>query len=168
MNTDKTPNAEMQAAAEAIRGLGEHFSLMWADVRKTMILFTISIRKGAELSALEARRNRALKRMAKEEAWIEKKYQKETEKALGLSPAKGGIKSKILEFIIVAIFSLLLFAFASIGAYEQRGYRAIGGEHLLLLSPLFYYVVKSIITDMKQIHKEVAAESKQENNKGAS
>lgn len=176
MNTGRTPQdtpikeylSERQEALHAFNHLKEHFGLAWTDLRKTMALFVITIRKGAELSALEARRSRILKKLKREEQGIRAKYQKETAKALGLAPAKRSTAQKITEFALVVIFSLLLFALASSYAYAERGYKAIGREHLLLFTPLYYYLVKSTVKDMKQIFSEIKEEEKQDKNKGAS
>lgn len=159
MNTGRTPQdapikeylSERQEALHAFNHLKDSFGLAWMDLRKIMALFVITIRKEAELSALEARRNRILRKLKREEQEIKAKYQKETAKALNLAPAKRSTSQKITEFVLVVIFSLLLFALASSYAYAERGYKAIGGEHLLLFTPLFYYLLKSTVKDMKQI-----------------
>lgn len=58
---------------------------------------------------------------------------------------------KALEFWVVALATLALFRLGQVYALNQRRIMAYGGEYLLLLLPLIYYITKSNIKFTKRI-----------------
>ena len=53
----------------------------------------------------------------------------------------------LLELAAVLLVTALAFAWGRQVAQAERGYNAIGGEHLLLLLPAMYYAGKRTIQD---------------------
>lgn len=60
---------------------------------------------------------------------------------------KRNLASVVLELIAVLLVTALAFAWGMRTAQAERGYTAIGGEHLLLLLPAMYYTGKRTILD---------------------
>lgn len=58
---------------------------------------------------------------------------------------------KALEFWVVALATLALFRLGQVYALRERGYFAYGGEYMLLLLPVIYYIAKSNIKFTKRI-----------------
>lgn len=53
----------------------------------------------------------------------------------------------VLKWAAIAMAGVLLFRRVSAGAYEWRGSVAYGGEYLLLLLPLWWWLVEVITWD---------------------
>lgn len=53
----------------------------------------------------------------------------------------------VLELATVLLVTAFAFAWGRQVAQAERGYNAIGGEHLLLLLPAMYYAGKRTIQD---------------------
>lgn len=51
------------------------------------------------------------------------------------------------ELLIVLLVTAATFLWGVVTAWAERGYAACGGEYLLLLIPLMYYIVKRIVMD---------------------
>lgn len=51
------------------------------------------------------------------------------------------------EFLAVLIVTAVVFAKSLSAALAWRGYKAVGGEFMLLLLPIIYYEAKRIILD---------------------
>lgn len=73
------------------------------------------------------------------ERYIEKKREKDLQHT-----------AKRIEFGIVCMDGLALFNFGAAFAYAERGYSAVGGEAMLLLFPVFYYITKAMIRDVNK------------------
>ena len=51
------------------------------------------------------------------------------------------------ELALVLLATLAAFGWGAAAARAERGYDAAGGEYLLLLLPLLYYIIKKIAMD---------------------
>ena len=60
---------------------------------------------------------------------------------------KRRFKSAMLELAIVLLVMALAFVWGVQTARAERGYEAVGGEHLFLLLPAIYYIGKRPILD---------------------
>ena len=60
---------------------------------------------------------------------------------------KRSLASVVLELAAVLLVTALTFTWGVQTAQSERGYNAIGGEHLLLLLPAMYYAGKRTIQD---------------------
>lgn len=71
---------------------------------------------------------------------------------------KRSLASVVLELAAVFLVTALAFAWGRQVAQTERGYNAIGGEHLLLLLPAMYYVGKQTIldwiADLRELRRE--------------
>ena len=70
---------------------------------------------------------------------------------------KRSLASVLLELAAVLLVTALAFAWGRQVAQAERGYNAIGGEHLLLLLPAMYYTGKRTtldwIADLRELKK---------------
>lgn len=60
---------------------------------------------------------------------------------------KRSLGGMICELAAVLLVTAAAFAWGKQTAQIQRGYEAIGGEHLFLLTPPVYYIVKRMTMD---------------------
>ena len=60
---------------------------------------------------------------------------------------KRNLASVVLELAAVLLVTAFAFAWGVQTAQAERGYTAIGGEHLFLLLPFIYYPGKRTILD---------------------
>lgn len=64
----------------------------------------------------------------------------------------------VLELLAVLLVTVTAFAWGKQTALAERGYNAIGGEHLLLFLPFMYYPGKRTIldwvTEIRELWKE--------------
>lgn len=61
---------------------------------------------------------------------------------------------KISKYITLFIIGILLYSISADVAYIQRGYKSIGGEVLILLLPLWWYLAETTIKDTIKWIKE--------------
>lgn len=54
----------------------------------------------------------------------------------------------ILKYAILSVLGMVLCFAGTKIAYMERGYFAIGGETLVLLLPVFYYIVSTMVRDV--------------------
>ena len=54
-----------------------------------------------------------------------------------------------LKWICITIAGFILFDKASEAAYIERGYKAYGGEYILLLFPVWFWLIESVVNDIK-------------------
>ena len=59
------------------------------------------------------------------------------------------------KYVTLAIAGFVLFRIAAAAAYESRGYRAVGGEVLLLLLPVIWYGMENVVRDTIRWCREV-------------
>ena len=64
------------------------------------------------------------------------------------------------KYVTLAIAGFVLFRIAAAAAYESRGYRAVGGEVLLLLLPVIWYLLENVLRDAADWWKEVRRDDK--------
>ena len=57
------------------------------------------------------------------------------------------------EFLAVLIVTAVVFTKGLSAALAWRGYKAVGGEFMLLLLPIIYYEAKRIITALRTIRR---------------
>lgn len=57
-----------------------------------------------------------------------------------------------VKYQILSIISVFLYAMVAKYTYIERGYFALGGEVFILLLPLFYYLVLTIVRDAIVYH----------------
>ena len=69
---------------------------------------------------------------------------------------------QILKWIGIIILALIIFCYAKESAYIQRGYSAVGGEYLLLLLPLAWYLTENNIKETKKARKHLQKNKEQE------
>lgn len=62
--------------------------------------------------------------------------------------------SMMLELAIVLLVTAGAFAWGKQAAQIERGYDAFGGEYLLLLLPLLYYIGKQTVLDWIALLKD--------------
>lgn len=55
-----------------------------------------------------------------------------------------------LKWAGIGAGAVLLYRWGAAWALEERGYQAVGGEILLLLIPLLYYIVERLAQDFAQ------------------
>ncbi len=71
---------------------------------------------------------------------------------------KRSLASVLFELAAVLLMTALAFAWGKQAALAERGYKAIGGEYLLLLLPAIYYTGKRTIldwiADIRELWKE--------------
>lgn len=79
-------------------------------------------------------------RQREQEKELEKRMQ---EKALRLAEAA-------LTYILLAVIGAFLFSYASHTAEIERGYKALGGEALYILLPLWWFLAKETIKQTKE------------------
>lgn len=65
----------------------------------------------------------------------------------------------LIKYILITIAGVILYLLGAEAAYIQRGYIAYGGECFLLLLPLWWYLVETMVieavNDIKQNITEV-------------
>lgn len=59
----------------------------------------------------------------------------------------------IAKYLFLTACGFALYRVGSVLALAERGYKATGGEALLLLFPLFYYLFSTLIRDMHRCFK---------------
>lgn len=63
-----------------------------------------------------------------------------------------------IKYILITIVGVILYLLGAEAAYIQRGYIAYGGECFLLLLPLWWHLVETMVieavTSFKQYFKE--------------
>ncbi len=71
---------------------------------------------------------------------------------------KRSLASVVLELAAVLLVTALAFAWGVQTAQAERGYTAIGGEHLFLILPFMYYPGKRTIldwvTEIRELRRE--------------
>lgn len=158
MEIDKIQEIESKTQAQAITEvaaeLKKAFGIIAQDVQKIARLIVLSFRRSAELAAFEIRKRHILKKLEKEEGSIKARYKEQTLEVLGGKKPHRKTRTKVIEFVIIMVVSLVLFNLASIEAYNERGYKAYGGEYFLLLLPAFYYLTKATAKDFKKAAQE--------------
>ncbi|OGO90324.1 MAG: hypothetical protein A2Y17_12205 [Clostridiales bacterium GWF2_38_85] len=60
---------------------------------------------------------------------------------------------RLLKRSLIIAGTLLLFKIGQAAAYTERGYKAYGGEMLILLLPLIAYVIKQNIKDTAEAYR---------------
>lgn len=145
---------QVQIIAEVAAELKKAFGIIAQDVQKIARLIVLSFRRSAELTAFEIRKRHILKKLEKEEESIKARYKEQTLEVLEGRKPRGKTRAKVVEFVIIMTVSLVLFNLASIEAYNERGYKAYGGEYFLLLLPVFYYLTKATVKDFKKAVQE--------------
>lgn len=65
---------------------------------------------------------------------------------------RGGVVAK---YTVLTICGFAMFRVASAFALAERGYKAIGGEAVFTLLPLFYYLLSALVSDMRRDIKNV-------------
>ena len=158
MEIDKIQEIESKTQAQAITEvaaeLKKAFGIIAQDVQKIARLIVLSFRRSAELAAFEIRKRHILKKLEKEEESIKARYKEQTLEVLEGKKPHRKTRAKVIEFVIIMVVSLVLFNLASIEAYNERGYKAYGGEYFLLLLPAFYYLTKATAKDFKKAVQE--------------
>ena len=65
--------------------------------------------------------------------------------------------SAVLELIVVLYLTAFIFALGCAVATAERGYKAYGGEYLILVLPALYYTgkrtVKDWLADLREIRR---------------
>lgn len=158
MEIDKTQEiaskTQVQTITEVVVELKKAFGIIAQDAQKIARLIVLSFRRTAELTAFELRKRRILKKLEKEEESIKARYKEQTLEILEGKKLHRKTRAKVIEFVIIMAVSLVLFNLASIEAYNERGYKAYGGEYFLLLLPVFYYLTKATVKDFKKAAQE--------------
>lgn len=158
METDKIQEIETKTQAQAITEvaaeLKKTFDIIAQDVQKIARLIVLSFKRTAELTALEIKKRHILKKLEKEEESIKARYKEQMLEILKGRKPRRKTRAKVIEFVIIMAVSLVLFNLASIEAYNERGYKAYGGEYFLLLLPAFYYLTKATAKDFKKAAQE--------------
>lgn len=62
------------------------------------------------------------------------------------------------KYIFLTAVGIALFKLAAVYATAERGYHAVGGEYLILLLPIFYWLLTSMAKDMFREYAEIYAE----------
>ncbi len=145
---------QTQIIGEVAAELKKTFGIVAQDVQKLTRLIVLSFRKSVELTAFEIRKRYILKKLEKEEESIKARYKEQTLEVLQGKKPRRKTRAKVIEFVIIMAVSLVLFNLASIEAYNERGYKAYGGEYFLLLLPAFYYLTKATAKDFKKAVQE--------------
>ena len=159
---------EAQLVGELAQELKKTFGQLADKLRKMAKVLYLTFKEAIELAAFERKKRRTLKRLAREEEAIREKYRKQIEEVTATKTIirKKKRRKKLLEFTIVVVISIILFHFASIQAFKERGYKAYGGEYILLFGlPIIYYLLKESARDFRELLKDIKKENK---NKGAS
>ncbi|WP_298029725.1 hypothetical protein [uncultured Dysosmobacter sp.] len=58
------------------------------------------------------------------------------------------ILRRVVKYAALTVCGILLYLYAAKYALTQRGYFAVGGEVFLLLLPVYYYIVSTIVRDV--------------------
>ena len=77
---------------------------------------------------------------------LEIRLQRELRKSI---PKKRNWRKTILKYLYITLAGLGLFLIAAMQLKKARGYRAIGGEGILLLLPLMYFLTTGLQKDGK-------------------
>ena len=64
------------------------------------------------------------------------------------------------KYLILTLTGIILFHITAEAAYIERGYKAYGGEYLLLLLPLAWYAVETMMRDTIEEAKNLCREAK--------
>ena len=159
---------EAQLVGELAQELKKTFGQLADKLQKMAKVLYLTFKEAMELAAFERKKKRTLKRLAREEEEIREHYRKEIEKVTVTTTIikKKKRRKKFLEFAVVVAVSFVLFHFASIKAFEERGYKAYGGEYVLLFGlPFVYYMLKKTAGNLKEIYRDIKEENR---SKGAS
>jgi len=60
----------------------------------------------------------------------------------------------IIKYLIICAVAALLFMAGQAAAFAERGYKAVGGECIVLLLPVLWFIVERNIKDTKAIIKQ--------------
>jgi len=58
---------------------------------------------------------------------------------------------KIMKVIAIILITVMCFLIGREYALYERGYKAVGGEYLILIIPSIAYLIKEVIKDYKSI-----------------
>ena len=58
---------------------------------------------------------------------------------------------KILKVIAIVVITAVCFLIGREYALYERGYKAVGGEYLILIIPSIAYLIKEVVRDYKEI-----------------
>lgn len=73
---------------------------------------------------------------------------------------------QILKWLAIIAAGILLFLLGKRVAYIERGYKAVGGEYLLLLLPLLWLAVEQVIKDFRKMWRDAKETVDAEEEKG--
>ena len=59
------------------------------------------------------------------------------------------------KYFLLTVCGIFLFKIGQIYAFEQRGYRAVGGEYFLLLLPFIYGMISANVRDTRTCLKDI-------------
>lgn len=76
--------------------------------------------------------------------------------------SKRRIRETVIKYILLTIIGILLFSICTEDTLAERGRFAIGGEYLLLLLPLVYYVISDMTKEMVECIKFLFETEEQE------
>ncbi len=65
----------------------------------------------------------------------------------GTSPRPAPLGWTIAKYVLLTVVGVALFFMLSDYAYQERGYKALGGEVFALLLPVLYYTTVTTIRD---------------------
>ena len=67
------------------------------------------------------------------------------------------------ELVAVLVITIIAFGWAASAARIQRGYAAFGGEYMILIFPVVYYLAKKTIldwiNDIRGLYREMGEEN---------
>ena len=63
------------------------------------------------------------------------------------------MKKKIVKAILIILTTVVCFLIGREYALYDRGYKAVGGEYIILISPAIAYLIKEAIKDYKEAMK---------------
>lgn len=58
------------------------------------------------------------------------------------------MRKRIAKWTLIIIITLMLFVWTKRLAFAERGYDTDGGEYLILMAPLFCYIIKRTVRDI--------------------
>lgn len=66
---------------------------------------------------------------------------------------------KAVQYLALAVVTVALFVWAKESAFAARGYKAHGGEYLILLLPLLWWIAETTVRDFAREIKNMREES---------
>lgn len=66
---------------------------------------------------------------------------------------------KAVQYLALAVVTVVLFMWAKESALAARGYKAYGGEYLILLLPLLWWIAETTVRDFAREIKNMREES---------